>query len=276
MKNKILTCVLLLAMIGSITGCQKAGEETGSTDADMQMEEEIVNEDIDEQAVEEIETRENADGESEEKPEEDQSLETESSLNDTAENREEKIYHIKEYGTVEEKLQEYLVDDSGNMSYYYQMENFFVHDTFPNAASINHTLQMIYDEYEKIYMEEAAEYEYEEERPTPYDYWHILSITYIGDDYISILYNDIYYASGAHPYSRFDGITIDCRTGEQVSASQLLEKSDEQILTEISNTMGFELIATWDDVDFYLTDSSIVFFYRVPNIWEDVVLSRES
>ena len=80
---------------------------------------------------------------------------------------------------------------------------------------------------------------------------------------------------GAHPYSRFDGITIDCKTGQQVSASQLLEKSDEEILTEISNEMGFDYIGTWDDVDFYLTDSTMVFFYRMPGYWDDVVLQRE-
>ncbi len=42
---------------------------------------------------------------------------------------------------------------------------------------------------------------------------------------------------GAHPYSRFDGITIDCKTGEEVFASHFLEKGDEEILEEISNTM---------------------------------------
>lgn len=106
---------------------------------------------------------------------------------------------------------------------------------------------------------------------TPFEYWRILSITYVGEDYVSILYNDVSYMGGAHPYSRFDGITIDCKTGEEVLASQFLEKSDGEILTEISDRMGLDVTGTWDDIDFYLTDSTIVFFYRVPGFWEDVV-----
>lgn len=38
--------------------------------------------------------------------------------------------------------------------------------------------------------------------------------------------------------------------------------------------MGLSDIATWEDIDFYLIDSTIVFFYRMPNFWEDVVLLR--
>lgn len=202
--------------------------------------------------------------------------ETESGLDDTAVSDVGKTYRLEEYGTVEEKQQEYLADGTGNMSYYYKMEKFFFSDTLSNAVQVNHTLQQIYDEYEEDYIEEAKmhEYEVDEVVNTPYSYWHILSLEYIGEDYVSILYNDVYYMGGAHPYSRFDGITIDCKTGEQISASQLLEKSDEEILTEISNAMGFDFIGTWDDVDFYLTDSTIVFFYRMPGFWEDVILQR--
>lgn len=102
----------------------------------------------------------------------------------------------------------------------------------------------------------------------------MLSISYIGEDYVSILYNAVSYMGGAHPYSQFDGITIDCKTGEEVSASQLMGKSDDEILTEISNRMGLDIAGTWDEIDYYLTDSEIVFFYRMPGYWEDVVLER--
>lgn len=120
------------------------------------------------------------------------------------------------------------------------MEKFFFNDEFPNAVLINQTLQEIYNKYEDSYIEEAEIYKYSSDEllDVPYTYWHILSIEYVGEDYISILYNDVCYMGGAHPYSQFDGITINCKTGEEVCVSQLLGKSDEEILKEISNKMG--------------------------------------
>lgn len=195
---------------------------------------------------------------------------------DTASNALEKTYGIEEYGTVEEKRQEYFSEETGNQLYYYEMENIYINDSFPNAVSINRTLQQIYDEIEENYVETSTVHTNGDEAfGMPYTNWKVISIKYVGDDYISILYNDVYYMGGAHPYSRYDGITIDCKTGEQVSASQLLGKSDEEILAGISNAMGFDYIGTWDDVDFYLTDSTMVFFYRMPGHWDDVVLQRE-
>ena len=77
---------------------------------------------------------------------------------------------------------------------------------------------------------------------------------------------------GAHPYSYFDGITIDCKTGQEITAAELLGKSSDEILQQVSDEMGMDTVASWDEVDFYLTDSTIVFFYRMPNYWEDVEL----
>ncbi len=182
------------------------------------------------------------------------------------------VYDIEEYGTVQESRQEFFEEGTGEPFYYYEMEKFFFNDGFPNAVSLNQTLQHIYDGYEDSYREVAEAYEGDKESlNTPFEYWRILSITYVGEDYVSILYNDVSYMGGAHPYSRFDGITIDCKTGKEVLASQFLEKSDGEILTEISDRMGLDVTGTWDDIDFYLTDSTIVFFYRVPGFWEDVV-----
>lgn len=196
-------------------------------------------------------------------------------------------YNLEAYGTVEEKQQEYLADGTENVSYYYKMEKFFFSDVLVNADLVNRTLQQIYEEYEASYIEEAEAYEfsaevyesgaeaYESGAEAPYAYLHLLSLEYVGEDYVSMLYNDVSYMGGAHPYSRLDGITIDCKTGEQVLVSQLLGKSEEEILAEVSNAMGFDSVGTWEDIDFYLTDSAIVFFYRMPGFWEDVVLQRE-
>lgn len=269
MKKRIMFCLILCMMIGSIAGCQKADNETDNTSINMQETEETVIADADIQETEDVEIEENADEESEDEKEE--------ISNDTFENNEEVIYNLEDYGTVERKRQEYFAEGTETVAFYYEMENFFFHETVLNAPLINRTLQKIYEGYEETYIEEAAEYKYgaDEYPNVPYTSWYILCLEYVGEDYISILYNDISYMGGAHPYSYFDGITIDCRTGEQVTASQLLRKSDEEILTEVSNEMGFDITAAWDEIDFYLTDSSIVFFYRMSPVQEEVVLRRE-
>lgn len=194
---------------------------------------------------------------------------------------EDTVYDLEKYGEIETARQEFSPEENGELTYYFELEKFYAKDSVANASSVNDTLQAIYDKYKEQYLEVAEMFKYgnSEFEPLnsniPYNQLHFLNVTYAGNDYISILYNDIEYMGGAHPYSRFDGITIDCKTGEEVFASHFLEKGDEEILEEISNTMGFDVIGTWDDIDFYLTESTIVFFYRVPNFWDDVVLNRK-
>ncbi len=193
-------------------------------------------------------------------------------------NTEEKTYQAGNYGITEKEEKKFYGED-GKESYYYKMENFYLSATF--SKRVNTTLQKIYDDYEEQYLRtaELIESGFDEfEEPVsgiPNDYWHLEGLKYVGKDYISILYNDIPYMSNTHPYSRYDGITINCRTGKQAVASDFLEKSNEEILEEVSDKMGLDEVGTWDDIDFYITDSAIVFFYRVPDWREDVVLPRE-
>lgn len=191
-----------------------------------------------------------------------------------------KTYRPEDYGVVEKEEEEFYGED-GKVSYYYKMESFYLSGTF--SRRVNASLQTMYDEYEAQYLRtaeliESGFDEFDESAKatsdTPYDYWQLVGLKYAGKDYISILYNDIPYMSNTHPYSRFDGITINCRTGKEVKASEFLDKNDQEILEEVSRKMGLEDTATWDDIDFYITDSSIVFIYRVPDWWEDVVMPR--
>lgn len=188
-----------------------------------------------------------------------------------------KVYDLDIYGTIEEVRQEFLEEESGEVSYYYEMEKFYLNDTFPNSAVINGTLRQIYDKYEAQYVDTAEVYgdALYENANIPYQFLHLINIYYVGEDYISILYNDVSYMGGAHPYSMFDGITIDCKTGNQIFASRLLDKSEDAILADISEKMGLDVVGTWDDIDFYITDDTIVFFYRIPNFWDDVILPRK-
>lgn len=251
MKKKNMVWIILCFVIAGATGCQSTKKELPSVETEAQ---------------EEVQTKAQTEAQKEVQTETQTEVET----------IEDRIYSTEEYGTVEEMKQEFLDEETGEVCYYYEMENFYVRDTLPNAASINDALQLQYDEYEASYLEEAEIYQSGSEgMAAPYSNWHLLEVTYVGEDYISILYNDIGYMGGAHPYSQLDGITIDCKTGQPVLASQLLKRTDEDILAEISSTMGMDVMATWDDIDFYLTDSEIVFFYRMPNYWDDVVLQRE-
>lgn len=191
----------------------------------------------------------------------------------TEELAEEKVYEPLAYGTTEERKQEYNREASEETAYYYEMECFYFDDSFP--ASINDTLRTIYDAYETQYQQDADLYKTEESYPdVPYSRLHLLQLTYVGEDYVSILYNDIAYMGGAHPYSSLNGITIDCHTGKEAVASEILGKSDEEILKEVCENMGMNQTAEWGEVDFYLTDENIVFFYHQPMFWEDVIWER--
>ena len=43
---------------------------------------------------------------------------------------------------------------------------------------------------------------------------------------------------------------------------------------KVSVLMGLDVVANWGDIDFYMQDGSIIFFYRMPGYWEDVVVER--
>ena len=280
MKKKIIFYMLVCIMLGSMTGCGKTVEEADHS-ATQQIEKQETNDSAAKEAEDSSTHSAGKDGMGQEgtesAPENDQTF---TLLTDADPSEEYIKYKIEDYGIIKEKRQEYPEYETERIAYYYEMENFFFNDTFPNADVINQTLQEIYDEYEKGYQAGVEEHLYgmyeadAEEFPTDYDMWNLLSLTYIGDDYVSLQYNNVSYMGGAHPYSCFVGITIDCKTGEKVSAPQVLGENNGTVLAKVSKAMGFDTISTWDDLDFYLTDSYVVFFYRYPGFWEDVVFSR--
>ena len=49
---------------------------------------------------------------------------------------------------------------------------------------------------------------------------------------------------------------------------------DSELLESVNKLMGFDEKTDWSDLDFYLEEDNIVFFYRMPGIWEDVTLGR--
>ena len=108
---------------------------------------------------------------------------------------------------------------------------------------------------------------------TPYDSLIFDHVTYAGDDYVSLLFNDVSYMGGAHPYSAFEGITIDCSTGEIVTVNRFIDDSDEETGEQIKAILGMDVYEPieWD---YYITDRSVVFFYYDPRFWDSVATKR--
>ena len=238
------------------------------------------------------------------------------------------FYAGEVWGEIEAVHREFPEDagkKDGKVSYYYEMEKFYVKADLPKADVLNDTLQHIYDGLELVYLENAEWYasagsgeEWQEDTASDmseaapndipetapndmpeaapndmskaapedmqgdlqqdsseYAKWYLVQLAYAGEDYISLWYNDIAYMGGAHPYSYFDGITVSCRTGLEITAADILGTEEGEILRKVSEEMGLADTATWDDIDFYLTDSEIVFFYRMPGYWDDVVWERK-
>ena len=188
------------------------------------------------------------------------------------------VYNIEEYGTVEEYKQQFFGDTLEEERFYYAIDRFYLNENF--LYTMNDTLQNFYDEYEKKYMEYAEEYNteavlYDVDYPnTPYSYLHLSGIQYVDNDYVSILFDDMTYMGGAFAYPWIDTITIDRHTGKEVTAMDIMEESEEKILDIITDLMELDKKATWKDVDFYLEDGWIVFYYRIPNSYEKVKLGR--
>ena len=194
-------------------------------------------------------------------------------------------YLSEEYGTIETNHQSTLLDD-GTECYYYEIEEYYFNDSVKNASTINETLRGIYQETETGYEADSAYYQYnsdpseyyegegEPEINVPYNYYKFYDLYYVGDDYVSLVYNDVYYLGGAHPYSNLYGITIDVNTGKQVTASEVTGQSDADLLNMIKVSMGMDTDPTWEDVDYYITNTTIVYFYRQPNFYEDVQTVR--
>lgn len=97
--------------------------------------------------------------------------------------------------------------------------------------------------------------------------------TYVGEDYVSLVHNNVCYMGGAHPYSARDGITIDCATGEILSAQQFLDDSDEKIGEQLQKILGMDSVFM-EEWDYYLSKTSVVFFYYDPRFWEPVAIRR--
>lgn len=180
---------------------------------------------------------------------------------------------VGKYGKIEQEHHDFQ-DENGNVYYYYDMECFYFNDSYPEV--LNETLQAYYDSIREDYRQDSASYEggSGDEPNTPYDSLIFQYFTYVGEDYVSLVYNDVVYMGGAHPYSAMDGITIDCSTGEMVSVDCFIDDSDEEIGGQLKSVLGMDVYdsAEWD---YYITENSVVFFYYDPRYWDSVATKRK-
>ncbi len=201
-------------------------------------------------------------------------VETELIDNQEFEDSNETAYVASEYGEIQEYGSEFYYDEN-TKGFYYNLECFYLNSDF--LFTMNETLEKIYASYLKQYQETEDWYmeQGNQDLPNvPYSKLEFLGIQYIDKDYVSLLFNDITHMGSATAYSSYDAITLDRHTGNEVTASEILEKNDSELLEIVNGLMGLDAKADWLDLDFYLAENKIVFFYRIPGIWEDVTLGR--
>ncbi|MDE7223218.1 MAG: hypothetical protein K2O34_05500 [Acetatifactor sp.] len=178
-----------------------------------------------------------------------------------------------EYGNIRQEHEEFR-DQDGNSFFYYDVDCFYFDETFP--AILNKTLQTFYDQKKETYHYDSEIYAggpLEESNMPPSDSLIFNHVTYVGDDYVSLLFNDVSYMGGVHPYSAFEGITIDCSTGEIVTVNRFIDDSDEEIGEQIKAILGTDA-SELEGWDYYITDRNVVFFYYDPRFWDSVATKR--
>lgn len=178
------------------------------------------------------------------------------------------------YGTVKKEHEEFQ-DRNGIKSFYYDMDCFYFDETYP--AVVNETLQTYYDGKKEAYRLDYSEnYTMESygEPHIPYDNLIFFYVTCAGDDYVSLVFNDVSYMGGAHPYSALEGITIDCSTGEMVTADRFTGDSAEETGAQIEAVLGEGFVYTPEHWSYYITEESVVFFYYDPRFWGRVATKR--
>lgn len=185
-------------------------------------------------------------------------------------------YLAEDYGEIQEYGSEFYYEEDV-MGFFYNMECFYLNSDF--LYTMNDTLEKFYDEYLRQYQETENWYmeEGKQELPpgkVPYSELRFLEVRYVDNDYVSLLFDDVTYMGGANSYSMYDAVTLDRHTGEEVTAAEILQEDDSRLLNTVVELMGLEGEADWKDIDFYLQEDKIVFFYRMPGIWEEVVLGR--
>lgn len=180
------------------------------------------------------------------------------------------------YGTIQ-LAEQYYEDENGKIEYHYEVYQYIFSDS--KYQNVNETLQSIYAERELEYQER---YELEGSlnylEPVPEgqkDYeeriWYLANLTYVGEDYVSLLFNDVTnWPGAAHPMSYFSPVTIDVRTGEVVETEEILGYTRDELSKKLYGDNRLNSM----DYGFYLYGEEIHFIYRFSYFVDEIVISR--
>ncbi len=197
---------------------------------------------------------------------------------------EDAFYDAEEHGYIETKEQHYT-NSQGQEGYYYTVDNYYFSDEMKSEKYdlVNRTLKKMYEDKEAEYQtyceENIGDYEVDESIPNEnqrdnYVSWFLVSIPYVGDDYVSLIFNDItYYAGAAHPLTYFSPVTISVETGEIVTPKEVLDKSWSEICATVGMNEQNE-DEFLEEYGFYLTDRTLTYIYRTNVFVEEIVIKR--
>lgn len=184
------------------------------------------------------------------------------------------------YGTIN-IAEKYYEDENGKTNYHYKVYQYIFSDL--KYQKVNETLQDICDEkvleyqayYEQngpfIYTESIPEYQKNYEEKT----WYLVNLSYVGEDYVSLLYNDVqYWAGAAHPMSYFSPVTIDIHTGEIVDVEDVLGCTWSELSQRLYGASDNAQLNS-DEYGFYLLGNEVHFIYRTSYFVDEIIVSRE-
>lgn len=180
------------------------------------------------------------------------------------------------YGTTN-LAEQFYENENGKIEYHYEVYQYIFSDS--KYQNVNETLQSIYaekeSEYKKHYEREGT-FDYLEPVPEGQkDYeertWFLVKLTYVGEDYVSLLFNDvIYWPGAAHPMSYFSPVTIDVRTGEAVETEDILGYTRDELSQQLYGDTRLNSM----DYGFYLYGEEIHFIYRFNYFVDEIVIPR--
>lgn len=266
-KRMILTGMLCTIMAIGVIGCGKTNEVLSESDA--------VYSNLDNEASLMPNEKQEASEEENDSIQEETSV-TETSLTSEAIPAE---YPDEEmYGSTD-VLEKYYTDENGNNNYHFEIYQYIFSDL--KYQKVNDTLRNIYEKKEseyKEYYESNGPLIYNDDYSVGYkDYeeniWFLVNLTYVGDDYISILFNDAdYWPGSAHPMSYFSPVTIDVNTGEIVDVEDILGYTWSELSQELRED---EYWLNPDEYGFYLAGEEVHFIYRFNYFVDEIVVPRE-
>lgn len=180
------------------------------------------------------------------------------------------------YGAIQ-LAEQYYEDENGKIEYHYEVYQYIFSDS--KYQKVNETLQSIYTEkkleYQKRYGLESGVNDLEPVPEGQKDYeertWYLVNLTYVGEDYVSLLFNEVTnWPGAAHPMSCFSPVTIDIGTGEVVETEEILGCTREELSQQLYGDTRLNSL----DYGFYLYGEEIHFIYRFSYFVDEIVISR--